>query len=609
MLLLFRMIGFLTWRTPRDFLLPVRSQENYEHGYFPAPQAISRVCLTRRYRHSAEVYLPDFPVHARFLDYFTMSSQDSLDTKDRWLTNMAGIISSLHLSQREIAKQAEILPVSPPTTPNSYQGDPRLVLLTDRQREMVWYYETFGVVGLCYWIYHIALAFNEQEAEEREQKDSGSIVRAACRTRRRAISSFAEDDYCPDSDGSNSDGALTDGTDITNSYGEVSGSSSHMDINVDSDSNDEIEDGGHKSWRDVRDDFETGEASRMLYGIASLPPDLIPAILYGDLPLRMQDKNFFSRVGPWVDCGDEPGVYGAFVAVSPITQNPVARSTGGGPCLEHILKAIDTMRLYTDLRNPDSCEVSKKIDRQFDPAPKVGDYNYAKQRKFAGGADRRSFGLLDKDIGWLHQVYHEVEKQIRSTDDLHLSREPMRSPVYVGMSSNPSSRGPRHKGRPDSKLMGLFLSTLKYLYGDLYEIGVYTYQLFRGVREDDIGFLEIVASIMGSGFPWDGGLAYTYAGGKPHGMHGTHQLRMRQAAKRIRESGNIEFNARDSAEKIELLQQRLNLGVDANDNNQVMEDTIQQNQNRADELVTRAKALQEVAKWIEMEKWFIEYES
>ena len=565
-----------------------------------------------------------------------MSSQDFLDMEEHWNPDSPGIIpAALHIIQSIKALElhsaenlrvtpstlnlAESLLVTPPTS-NPYQSDLRLVLLTDRQRKMVWYYETHGVAGLCYAIYEIALTFIKQDAKKRGPKGPGSTAHAASHGLRQSdTSGLAEDDYLVDSDATNADGALTGSIDITNSYGETryQSLSSHMDAETDSRSDhDEVGDSGHKSWRDVRDDFEKGTESRMFYGLASLPPDLIPAILYGDLPVRMQDKNFFDRVGAWLDCGDEPGVYGAFVAVSTTTQSrypqiehPIASSIGAGPCLDHILKAIDAMRVYINLEDPASSEISKKIDGQYDPVPRVGEYNYKRQRKYAGGAEHRSFSLLEQGIDWLHQLYHEIEQQLRSTNDLHLMTEPMRSPVYIGMSCNPSSRALKHKSRPDSKLMGLFRSALKYLYGDLYEIGSFTYQLFHSGREDDIGFLEIIASILSSGYPWDGGLAHTYAGGRPHGMHEIHKLRMNKATKMVQTSGNLEHNVQDSAKKIHHMERRLHSRLNVSHNSQVGNDTNQLIQIKADDWTTEMENLEEIERSAELEEMFAEYAS
>jgi hypothetical protein len=556
-----------------------------------------------------------------------MASEPHLDTDDPLSTRLLGLTLELRRIQSQIADDVEKskLPVIPP---KSYQKDERLVLLTARQRELAWYYETFGFAGICYWIYNIALANSEEEAEERARKGSGST--AANRTPRRSgTSNSVEDDYRPSSDAPTSSDHLPDDTDITNLHGGVDdlNLSANTDADTGSSSTDKVEASGHKSWRDVCDDWEKGPESRMLFALASLPPDLIPAIIYGDLPLRMQDRGFFSRVGAWVNCNDAPGVYGAFVAISPTTRDPHAPSIGTGPCLEHMLKAIDTMRLYTNLHDPASSEISKKIDVQYDPAPRVGDYNYKKQRKFAGGEDHRSFGLLEEDIAYLHQVYHEVEEQLQSTNNqevqqqpsssndlevghqpratVDLMKEPMRSPVYIGMSSNPSSRGSMHKSRPQSKLLGLFLSTLRYLYGDLYHIDTYTYQLFYALREEDIGFLEIVASIMGSGFSWDGGLAYTHAGGRPHGMHDIHKQRMSRAEKMILESGHLERNIRDSAEKME----RVELALNVFENREVVEDMNRENQQRAEALAKEIENYEQAVMLAKLENWFAEYNS
>jgi hypothetical protein len=79
------------------------------------------------------------------------------------LDNVIRRIRDLH-AQCLAAYNAKLPSPAPPPPP--YQWHPDDPLMTERQRELAWYYEMFGIAGLAHWIVRIA------RAELLEDKDS-----------------------------------------------------------------------------------------------------------------------------------------------------------------------------------------------------------------------------------------------------------------------------------------------------------------------------------------------------------------------------------------------------------------------------------------------------
>lgn len=114
-------------------------------------------------------------------------------------------------------------------------------------------------------------------------------------------------------------------------------------------------------------------------------------------------------------------------------------------------------------------------------------------------------------------------------------------------------------GKKTSSLLGLFLSTLKYLYQDKYTASEYTYQILRAAHKDDIGLDENVSSVIHSGYYWDTGLNLTWAG-STSGSDGSSGKLTANAAF-IRQSGNQEATLQDSCRKVERVRLALKMAV------------------------------------------------
>ena len=369
-------------------------------------------------------------------------------------------------ARREVVAQISFLPPQAPPT-HQLDFDP---LITDRQKYMMSYYDLFGVHGLGKAIYHIALSEiqNEKDFKKRQLR-------------------------------LNAQAAAT---------------------NSDSDSDEEFT-GGHKSWQKIVADFQTPFTSRMMYYLCTLPPPLIPALIRGDLPSRLaEDQELCDQVEGHVRLRDTQGVYAIFVAAqsqSRSTQvldgDDESTPAGRGLSLNQLKEVIEGMKLYTSIDNAASAAYAESVDQQK-PGAKPLDYN--KQRRYAGGSAKRNVDVL---VGWVEEFEKEIlqhwDRLSGLGEDEFLDIPMLRCFCYVGLGSNLLGRSPSHwihRGN-ESPIFGLFTAICHYLFGARFsDLQVYTYQIFKTVMVEDIGFDEIIASVLLSAYPWDHGLSYTYAG-------------------------------------------------------------------------------------------------
>ncbi|KAK5207975.1 hypothetical protein LTR41_006487 [Exophiala xenobiotica] len=238
--------------------------------------------------------------------------------------------------------------------------------------------------------------------------------------------------------------------------------------------NDDVE-LGHSSWVKITDDYASGGAkSRMIFYLLSLGPDLTVAFLRGDLPRKLQhDADFRAKYAPYVTCRETQGVYSVFLARTSSTKSSQvspdqAQLAGRGLTPHELMKVVADMLDYIDTSRPKSSELAQDID-QLKRGPNLDlDYSFGQRRCLA----------------------------------------------YVGLGINTLERATNHwshKGR-ESPLYGLYTATIWTNYGDLFGVQEYTYQVFKTTRIEDIGLDEIVASVLLSAYPWEGGLSYTWAG-------------------------------------------------------------------------------------------------
>lgn len=86
--------------------------------------------------------------------------------------------------------------------------------------------------------------------------------------------------------------------------------------------------------------------------------------------------------------------------------------------------------------------------------------------------------------------------------------------MYVGLSSNVAGRAPNHwkHVQGTSPVFGLLVAVLGHLYPERFSLQPYTYQIFRTTDRSHIGLDEKIATILLSGYLWDGGLSSAFAG-------------------------------------------------------------------------------------------------
>lgn len=339
-------------------------------------------------------------------------------------------------------------------------------LLTERQKCLLGYYDLFGIGGL-----------------------------ADC------INEIAEREYYPEAD----DNSDPDHSDDNNVHGQ----------NVDKTHGVKK---GHSSWKLIMDDFQTGVEGRIYFYLASLAPDMIRALIRGDLPRRMRDPEFQIRFGPHLTCRSSPGVYSIYVARTCPTRSSQlsaddGQHAGRGLSLRQLNTVVELMREYMDLDSVNSVSLAKNIDTQKgEPSLEL---DYRNQRRYGGGGDYRVFEIHRK---WLDHVERNVLEDYRrqlGTSQEHMLDVPLqRCLPYVGSADDTLSGAVHHwthEGR-ESPLYGLYTAVISFAFGEQFNVQDYTYQVFKTTRIEDIELNEKLVTTLLSGDPWDGGLCYTHAG-------------------------------------------------------------------------------------------------
>ena len=129
-------------------------------------------------------------------------------------------------------------------------------LITARQKELLWHWELFGVIGLAYWIKKIAI----WERDDERKRGVGVSKR------KRTSTEGSDEEY-------------------------------------------EQSPGGHSTWTKLIDDLADLATSRSMYYLSSIPPEVMAGLIRGDLPRRMQDGDFRDKWGPYLKCKRSQGAY------------------------------------------------------------------------------------------------------------------------------------------------------------------------------------------------------------------------------------------------------------------------------------------------------------
>ena len=458
--------------------------------------------------------------------------------------------------------------------------------LTDKQERAAWYFEMLGVIGYVILLKEVAEA--EKTADSRDPWPEPRKRQSKKRPLPDPEDDY-EDDTTPKEDEKLEDEAQSDII-------------------------------GHEIWHRFITDLDLGSHSRTLYYLSSLPPELIHAWIHGNVPERLEDRVFSKRARPSVKLRDIQGTYAAMVAVAEQCSSTQPGSSqldpGQGIKWSHLNDALRTMDHYT--RAGCATKEQEKMAREIDFIFLHTSLNidYTSQRKYGRGPRKNDFSKID---WWIDRMQDEILSLTGPgyyNKDDHMKR----CLAYVGLASRVRNRALSHTSqrREESKLFGLFMSVLRYKFGDYYDTETYTYQIFRTTRIADIGLDEIISTELVSGHPWDGGLNFTWAGVSTGNhaarTHPDYIRQLKESAEFIRNSGFQEENIEISISKLERIQKWLPIAMsyqrEASENGRVLRQnlrTLQRLKQRATDGLEQIKNLQRLNALRQLEEISAEY--
>lgn len=373
-------------------------------------------------------------------------------------------------------------------------------LCTQRQRSLAWYKKSFGIIGLAWYIGAIAKwEIKDERSPNRDIPPQSEIAHDAA--------------YDPHIDS-------TDESQIIEDEEEVDDISPDSDDEFIEDSNPRSK--SNRSWNALLHDIEVNKGNITLFYLSSLHNELLDALIAGDLPSRMQDETFHHKISPYTELQDSQGVYAIYVAVA---RQPVQSTqqlleddsyVGKSLTLAEMQCVYDLMHLYIQVHNPLSQRVAKRIDKHRSGARKLRrglDYSY--QRRYGSGAEHNDFTFQTAWLAFVKSHYLEwAQKNAKGAQSHVLKQRLQRCFVYVGLASNVAGRAPNHwkHMQGTSPVFGLLVAALGYLYPGRFTLQPYTYQIFRTIDRSHIGLDEKIATILLSGYLWDGGLSSAFAG-------------------------------------------------------------------------------------------------
>ncbi|KAG9770830.1 hypothetical protein KCU88_g6495, partial [Aureobasidium melanogenum] len=474
------------------------------------------------------------------------------------------------------------LKFSPPDADRAIAGLEDDALITIRQKELFWYWDMFGVIGLTYCIRQIAV--EELHAEAQTGISPKDLKRK--RTSTTEHDSALDDDYDDPDD--------------------------------------------HSSWRKLVQDCDKREHSRALFYMSSLPAEVITALIRGDLPSKMQERQFKHKYSKQVEIQNTPGTHNVYIAralkpapthgpqdanVAPCSSESTSDSmlTGWGLSLRQMKEVVDTVTKYINVGSDGSEALAVAIDSHG--AGLNDSLDYTTQRKFGAGNNKDNFeGHRFWTENFRSNYLYHLDQLKEKGMDQRLDQPLRRCLTYAGLSKNVLGRVPKHwnPGGSGSPLLGLLLAVCHHLYGDDFDIKDTTYQVFRTVQVEDIGLDEILTCILTSANARDGGLNFTWPGGSignrsnlddPHFREGLHQNMIY-----IRDQGHQTVNLQDSCDRIHRTRRALDRMIQNRETRKRLEAENDMLLARVDELETRAKWLAAVDELLELEEALEELE-
>lgn len=450
-------------------------------------------------------------------------------------------------------------------------------IATDRQQQLLWYYEVFGVIGLAKMIRQVAEEEKTDEIEQKRKRPTREYEDPGYNQKKGP--SDSEDELAlSDHDAGQAhraddvDTTRSDAADLHQTDSETDLGSIETPPSSDTCGSGPGSIGGHKSWSRIIQDHELDNQSRALFYLCSMSPSVIPALIRGDLPSKMQNRRFARENGESLKLQDGPGTYTSWIGkvvaggqVDTQASQSASAQRGKDYSLRQLSKLVSMMRTYIRIeepRRPHTISFARKVDRH---RGNYGDkLDYTRERYYGGGGQKDDFLKHEYWLNLTDQTYLSWSKPMRNTAQDWILDIPMsRCYVYVGMSESVKSRAPSHwTGHPGlSPLFGLLIATTSMEFGDDYNVDQFTYQVVRVTRAEDIGLDEIMISILTSSYIWDGGVNFTYAGNKLQQQKKIstdfYQRSLKKNAESIQSSGLLTLNIMDAEEKIRLLQDAL----------------------------------------------------
>ena len=405
--------------------------------------------------------------------------------------------------------------------------------LTDKQERAAWYFDMLGVIGYVILLKEVA---EEERTAAPEDREPWPEPQKRVTSKKRSLPD-PEDDY----EDYKSQEEKPEAIDPTQ---------------------------GHEIWHRLIEDLNLGSHSRSLYYLSSLPPELLRAWIHGNVPERMQDHTFAKKAYSSVLLRDIQGTYAVMPAVTAKCSSTQPSSStqlhqGHGIKWSHLEEALLTMDKYTRVDNAsdEEIETARGIDAIF--LQKSLAIDYTSQRKYGRGPRKNDF---EKIQWWIQRMQDESVDLIGPS--LYNKNDYMkRCFAYAGLASNVRDRGLSHTTQrgEESKLLGLFMSVLRYKFEDYYDTQNSTFQIFRTTRIADIGLDEIISTELVSGHPWDGGLNFTWAGvsvgANAVRTHPDYLRQLQNSAESIRNSGFQDENIAQSISKLERIQKLLPIAM------------------------------------------------
>lgn len=263
-------------------------------------------------------------------------------------------------------------------------------------------------------------------------------------------------------------------------------------------------------------DCRLGVKSRSLRYLMSMPEEVLMAVIKGNLPLMMEDRDFNAKYRDFLSLRPCQGVYIIYPHVRhtdtlPDLRQPgptAATITGYGLSIEELLDVVREMDQYAHASNNDTLANSRaqELDSKYRNSKNAQLDHSIGERKYKQGKLKSHtlfIAALDQQYSLSKlKVWTKAEQQKRL----------QRCFPYVGLSHKVQERAPQHYTQvgTTSPTFGLFNAVLRALYGDKFETT--GYQLIRTTDVDDIGLDEILISMLASAYAWRGGLTANHAG-------------------------------------------------------------------------------------------------